>query len=192
MYLVFDTETTGLPKNYNAPVSWLSNWPRIVQIAWKRFDKSGNELESKNYIIKPDGFPIPYKATRIHGISTEFAIQNGVDIKIALDNLSNSITLSKLLVAHNINFDEKIVGAEFLRLGLENPLNNIKKICLMKSSTEYCKIHGQYGYKWPSLTELHYKIFRTNFKEAHNAEIDVEACANCFFKLIELGVLKSI
>jgi len=192
MYLVFDTETTGLPKNYNAPVSRLSNWPRIVQIAWKRFDKSGAELESKNHIIKPDGFSIPYKATRIHGINTEFAIQNGVDIKIALDNLSNSITLSKLLVAHNINFDEKIVGAEFLRLGLENPLNNIKKICLMKSSTEYCKIHGQYGYKWPSLTELHYKIFRTDFKEAHNAEIDVKACANCFFKLIELGVLKSI
>ncbi len=192
MYLVFDTETTGLPKNYNAPVSRLSNWPRIVQIAWKRFDKSGNELESKNHIIKPDGFSIPYRSTRIHGISTEFAIQNGVDIKIALDNLSNSITLSKLLVAHNINFDEKIVGAEFLRLGLENPLNNIKKICLMKSSTEYCKIHGPYGYKWPSLTELHYKIFRTDFKEAHNAEIDVKACANCFFKLIELGVLKSI
>ncbi len=61
----------------------------------------------------------------------------------------------------------------------------------MKSSTEYCKIQGQYGYKWPSLTELHYKIFRTDFKEAHNAEMDVEACANCFFKLIELGVLKS-
>ncbi len=33
MYLIFDTETTGLPKNYNAPLTDADNWPRLVQLA---------------------------------------------------------------------------------------------------------------------------------------------------------------
>ena len=34
MYLFFDTETTGLPRNWKAPVTHLNNWPRMIQIAW--------------------------------------------------------------------------------------------------------------------------------------------------------------
>jgi len=34
MYLFFDTETTGLPKNWKAPIEDLNNWPRLVQLAW--------------------------------------------------------------------------------------------------------------------------------------------------------------
>jgi len=30
MYLFFDTETTGLPRNWKAPVTDLDNWPRMV------------------------------------------------------------------------------------------------------------------------------------------------------------------
>lgn len=59
----------------------------------------------------------------------------------------------------------------------------------MESSTDYCKLPGPYGYKWPSLSELHYKLFNHNFEEAHNANIDVKACAKCFFKLKSEGVL---
>jgi len=72
-YLVFDVETTGLPKNWKAPISKLSNWPRIVQIGWYSYDKQENLLESKSYIIKPDGFSIPESSKKIHGISTNFA-----------------------------------------------------------------------------------------------------------------------
>ena len=53
MYLIFDTETTGLPKNWRAPISDTENWPRCVQLAWQVHDEIGNLIESKSYIIKP-------------------------------------------------------------------------------------------------------------------------------------------
>ena len=67
MYLVFDTETTGLPNNFNAPVSDSGNWPRMVQIAWQLHDDEGNLIENQDYIIKPEGYDIPFNASRIHG-----------------------------------------------------------------------------------------------------------------------------
>lgn len=45
-YLIFDTETTGLQKNWKAPVSDIDNWPRLVQIAWLQCDNSGNVLSN--------------------------------------------------------------------------------------------------------------------------------------------------
>jgi DNA polymerase-3 subunit epsilon len=71
------------------------------------------------------------------------------------------------LVAHNMSFDKKIVGAEFLRNGMQNSIATKRKICTMGSTTNFCAIHGHYGYKWPKLSELHYKLFKTNFEEAH-------------------------
>ncbi len=53
MYLFFDTETTGLPRNYKAPVSDSNNWPRMVQIAWRLMDEKGGEIDSQDFIIKP-------------------------------------------------------------------------------------------------------------------------------------------
>ena len=55
MYLFFDTETTGLPARWNAPVTDVENWPRLVQLAWIMCDAQGNTLESRNAIVKPPG-----------------------------------------------------------------------------------------------------------------------------------------
>ena len=52
MYLFFDTETTGLPKNWKAPVTDVNNWPRMVQLAWETYDVQGNLLARNNHIIK--------------------------------------------------------------------------------------------------------------------------------------------
>ena len=71
MYLIFDTETTGLPKDYNAPHTNLDNWPRLVQIAWQLHDNHGKLINAQNLIVKPEGFTIPFNAEKIHGISTE-------------------------------------------------------------------------------------------------------------------------
>jgi DNA polymerase III subunit alpha len=73
MYLIFDTETTGLPRNYNAPISDTSNWPRVVQIAWQLHEADGTLVEQKDFLIRPDGFNIPFQSEQIHGISTELA-----------------------------------------------------------------------------------------------------------------------
>ena len=191
-YLIFDTETTALPVDWNAPISNLDNWPRLVQIAWFHCDNSGNILTDSNYIVKPQGFTIPEDATEVHGISTEMAKSEGIDLKTVLIEFSKAISQSSFLVAHNLNFDEKIVGAEFLRVNVANQLPMIPKICTMEMSTNYCKLPGKYGkYKWPSLSELHYKLFDEYFEEAHDAAVDVKACANCFFELKNRGVINS-
>lgn len=188
-YLIFDTETTGLPKNYKAPITDLNNWPRLVQIAWWHCDNSGDILADSNYIVKPQGFTIPVDATNVHGITTEKAINEGIDLEVVLNEFAGAMERSDFLVAHNMNFDEKIVGAELLRADLDNRLTDIPKICTMEMSTDYCKLPGPYGYKWPSLSELHYKLFNEDFDEAHDAAVDVRACANCFFELRERGVI---
>lgn len=187
MYLFFDTETTGLPRNWKAPVTDLSNWPRLVQLAFLLFDKNGNKISGGDFIIKPEGFIIPADASRIHGISNEKAIKEGKQLSAVLQNFQSLISQAEVLVAHNMSFDEKIVGAEFLRTGMPNTIPSKRKICTMESTTNFCALDGPYGYKWPKLSELHYKLFRTGFDEAHNAAVDITATAKCFWELRRIG-----
>lgn len=189
MYLFFDTETTGLPRNWKAPVSDLNNWPRLVQLAYLFYDMSGNFITGGNHIIKPVGFIIPTDASRVHGITTERALNEGKDLNTVLLEFQSLIDKSGILVAHNMSFDEKIMGAEFLRNNMPDSIATKKKICTMQSTTDFCRIPGPYGFKWPKLAELHYKLFQTGFEEAHNAAADINATAKCFWELRKLGII---
>ena len=189
MYLFFDTETTGLPKNWKAPVTDLDNWPRMVQLAYLLYDADGNLLFSGDYIIKPVGFTIPEASSQIHGISTERAMEEGLPLKDVLLSFQEVMKHAACLVAHNISFDEKILGAELLRSGLSNNLVSMRRICTMHSTTNYCAIKGPHGLKWPRLSELHRKLFGYDFEEAHNAAADIEATAKCFWELKRLGLI---
>jgi DNA polymerase III subunit epsilon len=187
MYLLFDTETTGLPKNWKAPVTDIGNWPRMVQIAWLLYDKNGVLLTGNDYIIKPVGFTISADAAKIHGISTEKALESGSDLNLVLTEFSNIAEQAEFIVAHNLSFDEKIIGAELLRCTMPNILNSKKRICTMEKTTNFVAIPGPYGFKWPKLAELHYKLFNTHFEEQHNAAMDIKATANCFWELKRRG-----
>ena len=79
MFLTFDTETTGLPKNFKADVSDSDNWPRLVQLAWQLNDETGKLISNNTLIVKPEGFTIPYNSEKVHGISTEKALKEGID-----------------------------------------------------------------------------------------------------------------
>ncbi len=187
MYLFFDTETTGLPRDWKAPVTDLNNWPRMVQIAFLLYDNNGTRIAANDYIIKPDGFTIPHDASDIHGITTEKAIREGRALSSVLHEFNNLVNQVDYLVAHNISFDEKIVGAEFLRNSMQNTIALKNRICTMERSTNFCAIDGPYGFKWPKLSELHSKLFREDFEEAHNAAADILATAKCFWELKRLG-----
>lgn len=189
MYLFFDTETTGIPRNYKAPASDLRNWPRLVQIAWLLVDEDTNEIESAEYIVKPDGFVIPGDASKVHGITTEIALQRGIDLKSVLSAITPNIGRATRLIAHNMSFDEKILGAELLRAGFPNVVESKLRNCTMKGATDYCRLPGPYGYKWPSLAELYMKLFNESLEGAHRALIDVRACARCYFELKRLKVM---
>ena len=143
MYLFFDTETNGLPKNWKAPVTNLTNWPRLVQVAWVTYDNDGNEIARNDHIVKPEGFTIPRAASEVHGISTARAIKEGVDLMMVLEEFHTQVKAAKSLVAHNIAFDQKIMGAEFLRNSMSNPIPRKQKICTMESTTDYVGIPGR-------------------------------------------------
>jgi len=191
VFLVFDTETTGLPLNYRAPLSDFNNWPRMVQIAWQIHDIKGDLIEVKNYIIKPDGFTIPYNSEKIHGISTELALIKGIPLEKVLSLFSDALNQAKYIVGHNISFDNNIVGCEFLRSNMSNVLENKISIDTKEESTEFCQLPGGRGgkFKWPNLSELYNKLFGESFAEAHNASADVEATTRCFLELLRLNII---
>lgn len=188
-YLFFDTETTGLPRNYNAPFSDSNNWPRMVQLAWILADESGEILETNDRIIFPAGYKIPDEVSRLHGITTEIAMEKGVDLDLTLVDFSISIGKCELIIAHNVSFDRAIIEAENLRVGNTNPILRKPTFCTKEKSTNICKIPGNRGgYKWPKLQELHEFLFGHKFDDAHNALNDVSATVKCYFKLKEMGV----
>jgi len=190
MYIIFDTETTGLPKNWNAPITDTDNWPRCVQIAWQLHDDNGDLLEHKDFLIKPDGFNIPFESEQIHGISTELAEDQGVPIQEVLQEFNEALAKAKFVVGQNIGFDVNIMGCEFYRYGVESPMVEMPVLdtCTEKTA-ELCQIPGGRGgkFKLPTLTELHEYLFGEPFAEAHNATADVEATTRCFFELIRTG-----
>ncbi|MCM2266472.1 MAG: 3'-5' exonuclease [Elusimicrobiales bacterium] len=190
VYLFFDTETTGLPRSWNAPVTDLGNWPRLVQLAYMAYDRDGGLIASCDCLIKPQGFTIPAESARIHGITTERALKEGRELGEVLREFKALLDQAQYLVAHNMSFDEKIVGAEFLRNGLPDIPASKQKICTMHGTTEFCAIPGPRGYKWPKLAELHQKLFRADFEGAHNAASDVAATAKCFWELKKQGIIK--
>jgi len=187
MYLIFDTETTGLPKRWNAPVSEVDNWPRCVQLAWQLHDGLGNLLERQDFLVIPEGYDIPYDAEQIHGISTELATKNGIPLDEALLKFKNVLDKTKFLVGQNVGFDINIMGAELYRLQMETNLGTLPVLDTCTEETaKLCQIPGGRGgkFKLPTLTELHQYLFNQPFAEAHNATADVEATSRCFLELL--------
>ena len=189
MYLIFDTETTGLPKSWNAPITDTDNWPRCVQIAWQLHDEMGDLIEHNDFLIQPDGYNIPYDAERIHGISTELAQEQGISLDKSLKLFNEALSKTKFIVGQNLNFDLNIMGCEFHRLGIESILSSLPILdtCTEKTALMCQLPGGRYGkFKLPTLTELYNHLFGVGFGEAHNATADVEATTRCFLELIRL------
>ncbi|MCR9226644.1 MAG: DNA polymerase III subunit alpha [Flavobacteriaceae bacterium] len=187
MYLIFDTETTGLPKRWDAPITDTDNWPRCVQIAWQLHDELGNLIEHQDFLVKPEGFNIPYEAEQIHGISTALAEEKGVPLGEVLETFNKALLQTKFVVGQNVGFDINIMGCEFHRESRESPLTALPVLDTCTEHTaELCKIPGGRGgkFKLPTLTELHEFLFGEPFAEAHNATADVEATTRCFLELV--------
>lgn len=190
-YLFFDTETTGIPLDYNAPSFNLKNWPRLVQIAWITTSESGNIIGEKiSSIIIPEGFYIPASATAIHGITQKKA-EMGFDLVSVLSDFFKRVKECDIIIGHNISFDIHIVAAEMIRKNMINEarvLESKPTICTMKQTTEFCKIPDIFGYKYPKLQELYKILFGTNFSNAHDAFADIDATRKCYFELVKRGV----
>lgn len=192
MFLIFDTETTGLPKRWNAPITDSDNWPRCIQVAWQLHDENGKLIDHKDFIIRPDGFDIPFESEQIHGISTALAQDQGVPLTEVVDAFLEALYQTQFLVGHNVGFDVNIMGAELHRLQRDTSFTSLTVLdTCTEDSALLCQLPGGRGgkFKLPTLTELYRYLFAQSFEEAHNATADVEATARVFFELLRLQKL---
>ena len=191
MFLIFDTETTGLPRDKNAPLTDFDNWPRVVQLAWQVHGSDGELIELANHIIRPEGFTIPFNAAKVHGITTDFALQHGIPLEEALHHFNESLQKVSYIAGHNLDFDRSILAVEYLRKNISSSL--IEKAQLdtcTEVTAQLCQLPGGKGgkFKLPTLEELHRYLFNESFGYAHNAAADVEATARCLLELLRLTI----
>ena len=150
----------------------------------------------EGHLVYPTGFAIPAAATRIHGISTARAKSEGKALGWVVDRFLRVMRdHGRILVGHNVDFDRNVIAAEMYRLGYSKATVEIefcatRHICLMTTTATYCRLPGRFGKaKYPTLAELHRKLFGENPAVCHNALEDVETSVRCFFRLRELGVM---
>ena len=191
--LIFDTETTGLPKG-NPSQNEIEKWPYIVQLSYILYDISKHKvLVSHDHIIKlGDNVEISKKSEEMHGISKERSQNEGIDIELALDLFNICLQNTNILVAHNISFDKSMLLAEAIRNNMNISFSKFKYLeyCTMKRSVELCNIEtlhkasGRTYIKYPTLSELHKKLFKTIPQGTHNSFIDILICMRCFYKMM--------
>ena len=190
-YLFFDTETTGIPNDYKAPCTNTDNWPRLIQLGWLLTDAAGRILSEGNHIVRPDGFEIPKAASDVHGITTEFALENGKPLLDVIFAFGADLNQADCMVGHNLDYDLHIVGAEYVRLGYDSRIMFARPtLCTMQATIQFRNIPGRFGPKWPKLMELYTKLFGQEFDGAHDAMADIVATKDCFFELIRRGVVR--
>jgi len=188
VHLFVDCETTGLPPRRGTPPDQFDAWPRLVQVAWALHDDEGNSLGFDSRIVRPEGFEIPLGASNVHGITTERALAEGEEIHGVLDALEAAAAKARQVVAHNAAFDGPVIAAEYFRMGRRPPFEPGAMRCTMETGKHFTKIPGRYGdWKWPTLKELHERLFLEGFDGAHDAGADVSACARCYYGLLGRG-----
>jgi DNA polymerase III epsilon subunit-like protein len=192
-FLIFDTETTGLPKRFYASWEALDNWPRMTQIGALLINEEGKELDRISSLIRPDGWEVPKEKFFIeNNMSTERCMKEGLDVWHVLRQFQDMLKRADYKVAHNIAFDNPIIGSEMIRAGIAHQLFKYKKgVCTMKSTTNFVKIKSHAGgNKWPKLIELHRTLFGVDFVGAHDAMADVEATKNCFLECLNRNIIQ--
>lgn len=192
-FLIFDTETTGLPKKWGRPMEDVDNFPRITQIGFIVVNLDGFIIDEFQSLIKPDGWVVPKEKFFIeNNMSTERCEKEGFPIDMVLRRFQDALKGVDYKVAHNMAFDKSIVGAEMIRLGMTHELFKYKpEICTMKSTTKHVAIKSHAGgNKWPKLMELHQALFGEEFDGAHDAMSDVKACGKCLLEAIGKGWIK--
>lgn len=184
--LIFDTETTGLPKSRKSFEEGPDNWPHIVSISWIIYDSDYDCIDKqRKYIIKPMGWDIPEVVVKIHGISVSKANLQGHNLKDVMGEfMSENIDG---FVAHNLEFDYNVVCSA-IKYDLELPFTGFskKKFCTMELSRDICGLKGNFGkFKSPKLSELYEHTFnrKPNPLNLHDSLYDTviltEIIQNC-------------
>ncbi|MCB2379888.1 3'-5' exonuclease [Hymenobacter sp. BT635] len=185
-YVLFvDTETSGIPQDWNQPYSVLGNWPHIAQLAWVLYSRDGQEIKAENHYILPSDYDLSPASIGVHGLTREFLLAHGRPRHEVLRLLyQDLLRYEPLVVAHFMKLDFHMLGVGFYRAGLENPLDVLPTFCTMLTTSRFVR-PGQQGYL--RLGELYERLFHEPLERQHDARVDAYATARCFFELWRKG-----
>lgn len=194
-YLVFDTETTGLV-DWAAP-SDAPHQPRLA--SWCMIFADDNlEIEhSWSALVRPDGWEMPPEAMMVNGLSNIRLAAEGQDIRWPLSLMIAGLQGGRIPVAHNFDFDAKIMRGELRRSpfgGYAALIPSATGICTMRGLTGECAIpHPKFAgrYKWPSLAQACDIILGINLIDAHDCEVDAMACLRLLRAMRERDLLRA-
>lgn len=198
--LFYDTETTGLP-DFKVP-SDAPHQPHLVQLAAVLIHvPTRSVVDSFCVIVKPDGTPdapawvSDPKALEAHGITTERAFAEGIPEAEALNLLLSMWNRAQGRVAHNEQFDRRIVRIATMRyLGRDaadvwyhacfNCTQFLASAVMQMPATTRMKAAGFGGKpKAPKLTEAHQFFVGRPLEGAHDARNDVNGCIAVYFAI---------
>ncbi len=193
MYLIFDCSGINKPKNWKAPFSDTFAWPRMIHLSWIILDKELNPIDDYDHIIIPEGFSFDSNIEKFCRIDQDDIDNKGAPLEKVLEAFEKSLQQVDFVFAHNMNFNENVIAAEFLRKGIKHSLFQKERFCIMQESTFFCKLPSKTGgYKWPSLTQLHSIIFQKSYSPPNNARADVIAATRCFKALMISGQFEDL
>ena len=193
MFLLFDVSTNGKPKNWKAHFTDTFSWPKLLHISWLLYDKAGNLTEEGDYRINPLSMELDPTALKLAGLTEDTLKADGTSIRIVLEEFCKVVDKSMYIFAFNLQYSENVILAELYRNNMDHKFMQAERFCLMRESTYFCRIAGRDGsFKWPTLTELHAKLFKVGYEGAGNASKDIMAISRCFNKLLNLGQLDDL
>jgi len=179
--MFYDTETTGLPL-YREP-SDDPRQPHIVQLAAAVVNLDTQQLiSSMDVIVRPDGWSIPQEIARIHGISTEYALDVGIPEEVALRLLTEFWSNTSVRIAHNETFDARMIriGLKRYDVGVDpDAWKAGNAVCTQRLATPLCKLG-----KTASLSEAFQHFTGANRAIEHDAMSDVQACVAVYFAIM--------
>ncbi len=175
MFCIFDTETSGL-FNFALPADAIGQ-PRLASIAMLTCDENLRLVAAVSFLIKPEGWQMPPEAEAINGLSTVLLNEHGIPPKDALDQYTQKIDAGMTMVAHNAQYDTKIMRGEMRRASFADRYESTATFCTMQFLTDICRIRKPNGgYKWPKLSEAVSYCLGRDHANAHGALPDALAC----------------
>lgn len=176
MYLFFDTETSGMIERTLPPEH--ESQPRLVQLGLILTDEKLEAQAEISVLVRPDGATFDSGAVKVHGISEEHADRFGVPLETAVAMFTGLCDRAQVAVAHNIEFDIKVMKAQCARAGLPSPFERLKSECTMALTQPLCMLDSRRGsgFKPPTLSEAYKHFFGKPVENAHDALADCRAC----------------
>jgi DNA polymerase III epsilon subunit-like protein len=194
MYCIVDTEGSGLFRYKNedgSPVpADAPGQPRLASLAMIFADADLNVEREYHAFVRPDGWEMPEATTKIHGLTQEFLLKNGVPVIEVLKEYTAAIESGRVLVAHNVQHDAKQLRAELRRAGLPDLFEQTPNFCTMRSLTNVCKIPpngGRGAYKWPKLSEACVFFGMTEYGD-HSSLNDARAVVGLMREMKKRGI----